>query len=73
MPRPTWLPVAAGAVLGVALALVVTLLQPDVYRATATVVLTRPGSAPGDDPSLGPAAAAARELLASGVVADLYK
>lgn len=70
MPRPTWLPVAAGAVLGVALALVVTLLQPDVYRATATVVLTRPGSAPGDDPSLGPASAAARELLASGVVAE---
>ena len=70
MQRPTWLPVAVGAVLGVALALMVTLLQPDVYRATATVVLTRPGSAPGDDPSLGPAAAAARELIESGVVAE---
>lgn len=70
MPRPAWLPVAVGAAVGVALALLVTLLQADVYRATATVVLTRPGAAPGDDPALTAAAAAAKQLLASGVVAE---
>lgn len=70
MPRPAWLPLAVGAALGVALALLVTLLQPDVYRATATVVLTRPGAAPGDDPALAAAADAAKKLLASGVVAE---
>ena len=69
MPRPASLPLAVGAALGVALALLVTLLQPDVYRATATVVLTRPGAAPGDDPALAAAADAAKKLLASGVVA----
>lgn len=70
MPRPAWLPLAVGAVAGVALALVVTLVQPAVYRATATLVLTRPGAAPADDPALAEAAAAAARLLRSGVVAE---
>ena len=69
MRRPAWLPLAVGAALGVAFALLVTVLQPAVYRATATVVLTRPGAAPGDDPAFAAAAAAAKQLLASGVVA----
>lgn len=69
MRRPAWLPLAVGAALGVAFALVVTVLQPEVYRATATVVLTRPGAAPGDDPAFAAAADAAGKLLASGVVA----
>ncbi len=70
MRRPAWLPLAVGAALGVAFALLVTVLQPEVYRATATVVLARPGAAPGDDPTFAAAAAAAKKLLASGVVAD---
>lgn len=55
---------------GLAVALAVTLFQPSTYRAEGTIVLTREGRAPGDDPTLGPAAAAAVELLESRTVAE---
>lgn len=62
--------VLATAAAGLAVALAVTLLQPTTYRAEGTIVLTREGRAPGDDPSLGPAAAAAAELLEGRAVAE---
>ena len=68
--------VLAATLAGLGVALVVTLLQPSTYRASGTLVLTREGRAPGDDPTLSPAAAAAVELLetrgiAESVVANL--
>ena len=63
--------VVLGATLaGLGVALVVTLLQPSTYRASGTLVLTREGRAPGDDPTLSPAAAAATELLGTRGVAE---
>jgi capsular polysaccharide biosynthesis protein len=62
--------VLAATLAGLAVALVVTLLQASTYRAAGTLVLTREGRAPGDDPTLSPAAAAAVELLESRAVAE---
>ena len=62
--------VVAAVVAGLAVALAVTLLQPTVYRASGTLILTREGRAPGDDPTLAPAAAAAADLLRSRAVAE---
>jgi len=62
--------VLAATLAGVGIALVVTLLQPSTFRASGTLVLAREGRAPGDDPTLSPAAAAAVELLESRSVAE---
>ena len=62
--------VLAATLAGLGVALVVTLLQPSTYRASGTLVLTREGRAPGDDPTLSPAAAAAVELLGARGVAE---
>ncbi len=62
--------VLAATLAGVGIALVVTLLQPSTYRASGTLVLTREGRAPGDDPTLAPATAAAVELLETRGVAE---
>jgi len=62
--------VLAATVAGVGVALLVTLLQSSTYRASGTLVLTREGRAPGDDPTLAPAAAAAVELLETRGVAE---
>ncbi|HWH05093.1 MAG TPA: hypothetical protein VNT23_01495, partial [Gaiellaceae bacterium] len=62
--------VGAAALAGLALALGVTLLLPETFRADATLVLAREGRAPGDDPSLAPAAEAAAGLLESRAVAE---
>ncbi|HWN20351.1 MAG TPA: hypothetical protein VNP93_00125, partial [Gaiellaceae bacterium] len=62
--------VLAATLAGLGAALVVTLLQSSTYRASGTLVLTREGRAPGDDPTLSPAAAAAVELLDSRAVAE---
>jgi capsular polysaccharide biosynthesis protein len=59
----------AGAVAGLAVALVVTLLQDSTYRADASLVLVRQGQPPGSDPELEEAAAAAAELFESRAVA----
>ena len=61
--------VLVATVAGVGVALVLTLLQPSTYRASGTLVLTREGRAPGDDPTLAPAAAAATDLLETRGVA----
>ena len=62
--------VLAGALAGLALAVLVTLLQDDVYRADASIALVRQGQPPGSDPELAQAAAAAAELLHSRAVAE---
>jgi uncharacterized protein involved in exopolysaccharide biosynthesis len=62
--------VLAATLAGVGVALVLTLLQPSTYRASGTLVLTREGRAPGDDPTLAPATAAATELLETRGVAE---
>ena len=62
--------VLAATLAGLGIALVVTLLQPSTYRASGTLLLAREGRAPGDDPTLSPAAAAATELLESRGVAE---
>lgn len=62
--------VPAGVLVGLAAALLLTLLQDSTYRAEGTLVLTREGRAPGDDPTLAPAAEAAAELLESRAVAE---
>ncbi|MDX6398430.1 MAG: hypothetical protein QOJ43_1838, partial [Gaiellaceae bacterium] len=54
---------------GVVLALVLTLLQPSVYRADASIVLVRQGQPPGSDRSLDAAAAAAAALFHTRAVA----
>lgn len=62
--------VLAATLAGIGVALVVTLLQPSTYRASGLLVLAREGRAPGDDPTLAPAAAAAVELLGTRGVAE---
>ena len=62
--------VLAATLAGIGVALVVTLLQSSTYRASGTLVLTREGRAPGDDPTLAPATAAAVELLGTRAVAE---
>lgn len=62
--------VLAATLAGLGIALAVTLLQESTYRASGTLVLTREGRAPGDDPTLAPATAAAVELLRTLGVAD---
>jgi capsular polysaccharide biosynthesis protein len=62
--------VLAATLAGIGVALVVTLLQSSTYRASGTLVLTREGRAPGDDPTLAPATAAAVELLGTRGVAE---
>jgi capsular polysaccharide biosynthesis protein len=62
--------VLAATLAGIGVALAVTLLQPSTYRASGTLVLTREGRAPGDDPTLAPATAAAVELLGTRAVAE---
>jgi capsular polysaccharide biosynthesis protein len=62
--------VLAATLAGVGVALALTLLQPSTYRASGTLVLTREGRAPGDDPTLAPATAAATELLETRGVAE---
>lgn len=62
--------VLAATLAGVGVALAVTLLQDSTYRAAGTLVLTREGRAPGDDPTLAPATAAAVELLETRGVAE---
>ena len=62
--------VLAATLAGLGVALVVTLLQPTAYRASGVLVLTREGRAPGDDPTLAPATAAAVELLGTRGVAE---
>lgn len=62
--------VLAATVAGVGVALLVTLLQSSTYRASGTLVLAREGRAPGDDPTLAPAAAAAVELIETRGVAE---
>jgi capsular polysaccharide biosynthesis protein len=59
----------AGAVAGLAAAVVVTLVQDPAYRADASLVLVREGRPPGDDPELAAAAAAAARLFESRAVA----
>ncbi|HUH15111.1 MAG TPA: hypothetical protein VML35_04440 [Gaiellaceae bacterium] len=62
--------VLAGALAGLVLAVVLTLLQDDVYRADASIALVRQGQPPGSDPELAQAAAAAAELFHSRAVAE---
>ena len=62
--------VLAGALAGLVLAVLVTLLQDDVYRADASVALVRQGEPPGSDPELAAAAAAAAALFHSRAVAE---
>lgn len=62
--------VLAATVAGVGVALVITLLQASTYRGSGTLVLTREGRAPGDDPTLAPATTAAVELLETRGVAE---
>ncbi|MHB1242682.1 MAG: YveK family protein [Gaiellaceae bacterium] len=70
MPGDRRLVVVAGALAGLVLAAVATLLQDDVYRADASIALVRQGQPPGSDPELAQAAAAAAELLHSRAVAE---
>lgn len=70
MPGDRRLVVVAGALAGLVLAAVVTLLQDDVYRADASIALVRQGQPPGSDPELAQAAAAAAELFHSRAVAE---
>ena len=70
MPGNRRLVVVAGALAGLVLAAVVTLLQDDVYRADASVALVRQGQPPGSDPELAQAAAAAAELFHGRAVAE---
>jgi len=62
--------VLAATAAGVVLAAVLTLLQPSVYRADASIALVRQGQPPGDDPALARAAEAAAELFHSRAVAE---
>ena len=55
--------VLGAALAGAGLALVVTLLLPETFRASGVLVLTREGRAPGDDPTLGPAATSCGALV----------
>jgi capsular polysaccharide biosynthesis protein len=66
--RRAWWPLL-GAVAGLAVALLVTLLQASIYRADASVVLVREGRPPGSDPALAQAAEAAATLFESRAVA----
>jgi capsular polysaccharide biosynthesis protein len=58
-----------GAVVGLAVAFAVTLLQDSTYRADASLVLVREGRPPGNDPQLAAAAEAAATLFESRAVA----
>lgn len=69
MPRGRW-PVLAGALAGIAAAVVVTLLQDSTYRADASIALVRQGQPPGSDPAVADAAEAAAELFHSRAVAE---
>lgn len=70
MRRRVPLLVLAGAVTGAVVALVLTLAQPPVYRADASIAIVRQGQPPGSDPELAQAAAGAAELFASRAVAE---
>jgi len=70
MSRDSRLPVLAGAAAGLAVAVVLTLLQSSTYRADASIALARQGQPPGDDPALARAAEAAVELFRSRAVAE---
>ena len=70
MWRDGRLPVLAGTAAGLAAAGVLTLLQSSTYRADASIVLVRQGRAPGNDPALAQAAAAAADLFHSRAVTE---
>jgi capsular polysaccharide biosynthesis protein len=70
MRRDGRLLVLAGTVAGLAVAVVVTVLQASTYRADASIALVREGQPPGDEPALAQAAAAAADLFHSRAVAD---
>jgi capsular polysaccharide biosynthesis protein len=70
MRRDGRLPVLAGTVVGLAVAVVVTVLQASTYRADASIALVRQGQPPGDDPALAQAAVAAADLFHGRAVAD---
>lgn len=57
------------AVLGIAVALLVSVLQAERYRAAALVVIGAPGSLPEPDPDFAPYVGAALELLRTEAVA----
>ncbi len=63
-----WLPLGAAA-LGVALALLVSVLQAERYRSSALVVVGAPGSLPTPDPDFAPYTSAALELIRTQAVA----
>lgn len=64
------LAVLAGALAGVAVAVVLSALQEPAYVADASVLLVRQGQPPRSDPALASAAEAAAELFHSRAVAD---
>lgn len=68
MPSRRFIPLGA-AVLGVAVALLVGVLQAERYRSAALVVIGAPGSLPEPDPDFAPYVSAAVELLRTEAVA----
>lgn len=68
MPSRRWLPLGAAA-LGVALALLGSVLQAERYRSSALVVIGAPGSLPKPDPDFAPYTSVAIELLRTEAVA----
>ena len=70
MPKDDRLIVLGTTVAGAVLAVLLTLLQPSVYRADASIALVRQGQPPGNDPALAASAAATAELLHSRAVAQ---
>ncbi len=68
MPSRRWLPLGATA-LGVALALLGSVLQAERYRSSALVVIGALGSLPEPDPDFAPYTSAAAELLRTEAVA----
>lgn len=70
MPRDDRVIVLGTTVAGVVAALLLTLLLPSVYRADASIALSRQGQPPSDDPALAQAAEAAAELFHSRAVAE---
>ena len=70
MRRDGRLLVLAGTAAGLALAVVVTVLQTSTYRADASIALVHEGQPPGDEPALAQAAAAAADLFHSRAVAE---
>ncbi len=70
MPRDDRVIVLGTTAAGVVAALLLTLLLPSVYRADASIALSRQGQPPSDDPALAQAAEAAAELFHSRAVAE---